>query len=417
MARPSATPARLRLPSGGAVGRGLALVLAVALLLLGDLAAPTAGTPLSRSVSLAALPLVLPVARYAVRPHPGSGGLLALAGGLLAGPVRSLFYDPLRDADCRGCFRGAFAVLPDIAVADSLALIGNVMVVAGLTLAIPWRRLTLAPVAMAGVGVAAVFTGPLASALAGVGIAAASLASHLLTQVWSRRQLARLVTGLQKAVDLDLVGIEELEQDLVRRHTLTPQVRLGLEQARLRVRLADRASEIAESRQRIVARADEEARRLERDLHDGAQQHLLGLGMALLDAPQTPRIARALEETRGCIDDLRRVARGIYPPVLESAGLRPALVALAQGAFRELDVPDGRLPPLVERTAFHVVADALRRSPPPHVVHARLDAGVFTVSLDAPPPPREAVVNDRVAALGGTIASEEDLTVVRLPCA
>ena len=82
------------------------MVLGAALLLLGDLAPPTAGTPLSRSLSLAALPLVLPVSRYAVRPHPGFGGLLALAGGLVAGPVRSLFYDPLRDADCRGCFRG-----------------------------------------------------------------------------------------------------------------------------------------------------------------------------------------------------------------------------------------------------------------------------------------------------------------------
>ncbi len=103
--------------------------------------------------------------------------------------------------------------------------------------------------------------------------------------------------------------------------------------------------------------------------------------------------------------------------MLDSAGLRPALVALAQGAFRELDVPDSRLPPLVERTAFHVVADALRRSPPPHAVHARLDGGVFTMSLDASPPPREAVVHDRIAALGGTIGREEDLTVVRLPCA
>ena len=165
-----------------------------------------------------------------------------------------------------------------------------------------------------------------------------------------------------------------------------------------------------------MERADQEARRLERDLHDGAQQYLLGLGMALLAEPQTPRTAQALRETHACIDDLRTVAREIYPPVLESGGLRPALSALARGRLAALDVPDRRFPAATERTAYLAVADILHRGAQPISVAGRVTGDELVVEVNGPPPPGQALIHDRVAATGGTLHVQDCRTVMRLPC-
>ncbi len=187
-------------------------------------------------------------------------------------------------------------------------------------------------------------------------------------------------------------------------------------QARLRLALAEQATQIDESRRRIVERADHEARRLERDLHDGAQQYLLGLGLALLAEPQTASTAQALRETHACIDDLRGVAREVYPPVLESSGLRPALVALASGRLTALDIPDGRFSAAAERAAYLVVADILHRGSQRIAVSLSLTGTELTLVVDGPPPPRDAHIHDRVAATGGALRVEENRTVMRLPC-
>jgi PAS domain S-box-containing protein len=129
--------------------------------------------------------------------------------------------------------------------------------------------------------------------------------------------------------------------------------------------------ELRASRARIVTAADEERRRLERDLHDGAQQRLVHLSLLLKLArsrigedPDAGRVALddAIEELGAATSELRELARGIHPAVLSDGGLGPALTALAARARprpRVIDVPRERLPAAVEATAYFVVAEAL----------------------------------------------------------
>src|SRR5205085_6117647 len=104
---------------------------------------------------------------------------------------------------------------------------------------------------------------------------------------------------------------------------------------------ADAREQLATSRMRIVEAADAERRRLERNLHDGAQQRLVSLALMLReveakldDEPEAARtrLAEAREELGLAIDELRELARGIHPAVLTDRGLRVALEALARRA-------------------------------------------------------------------------------------
>jgi signal transduction histidine kinase len=133
-------------------------------------------------------------------------------------------------------------------------------------------------------------------------------------------------------------------------------------------------AELRHSRTRIVEATDAERRRLERDLHDGAQQRLVSLSLALrllrsrLDAGDEANdgaIAAADEaaaELRVAIKELRELARGIHPAILTEAGLGPAIVALADRSTVPAVVgalPDRRLTAAVEATAYFVVSEAL----------------------------------------------------------
>jgi PAS domain S-box-containing protein len=130
-------------------------------------------------------------------------------------------------------------------------------------------------------------------------------------------------------------------------------------------------NELRRSRARIVEAGDAERRRLERNLHDGAQQRLvsLSLSLRLAQARLTSDPAAASELLTGAgaelaqaLEELRELARGIHPAVLTDRGLGPALESLADRAPLpvELDqVPRERLPASVEAAAFYVVAEAL----------------------------------------------------------
>jgi signal transduction histidine kinase len=133
-------------------------------------------------------------------------------------------------------------------------------------------------------------------------------------------------------------------------------------------------AEIRRSRARIVEATDEERRRLERDLHDGAQQRLVSLSLALrllrtrLETPDggnADAIAaadQAAAELKLAIQELRELARGIHPAILTEAGLGPAIAALADRSAVPTVVssmPDRRLSPAVEATAYFVVSEAL----------------------------------------------------------
>jgi len=191
---------------------------------------------------------------------------------------------------------------------------------------------------------------------------------------------------------------------------------------------ADNLTELTASRARVVATADETRRRIERDLHDGAQQRLISLGLALR-AAQTevpPQLGRLEAELAGVADglasvqdDLQEMARGIHPAILAQGGLEPALKTLARRCTIpvELDLRAGaRLPERVEVAAYYVVAEALTNA----AKHARasvvrveaaaagraLHLGVRDDGTGGADPVRGSGLiglKDRVEALGGTL--------------
>jgi signal transduction histidine kinase/CHASE3 domain sensor protein len=187
-------------------------------------------------------------------------------------------------------------------------------------------------------------------------------------------------------------------------------------------------AQLAASRARVVAAADETRRRIERDLHDGTQQRLVSLALELRAAQarvppeqkdlveQWSRTARGLTEV---MEELREISRGLHPAILERGGLGPALRALARraGVPVKLNVRvSGRLPERVEVAAYYVVSEALANA----VKHARasvveVDIGVADEILrllvrddgigDADPARGSGLIglSDRVEAVGGRI--------------
>ena len=146
-------------------------------------------------------------------------------------------------------------------------------------------------------------------------------------------------------------------------------VSVALENARLHGESQDQLAELRASRERIVAAGDAERRRLERDLHDGAQQRLVAIALQLrllqnrvADDPSAQAlVTTASEELSQSLAELRELARGIHPAVLEH-GLAAALEALATRATVATSVtyePDGRLPEPVELAAYFVASEAL----------------------------------------------------------
>ncbi len=129
---------------------------------------------------------------------------------------------------------------------------------------------------------------------------------------------------------------------------------------------AQAREELAASRARIVAAGDAERRRLERNLHDGAQQRLVSLALMLRLAarrhPGDADLERAGEELSQALQELRELARGIHPAVLTERGLEPAVRAVADRAQLPVElsvVLDARLPAPVEVAAYYVVSEAL----------------------------------------------------------
>ena len=129
---------------------------------------------------------------------------------------------------------------------------------------------------------------------------------------------------------------------------------------------AQAREELAASRARIVAAGDAERRRLERNLHDGAQQRLVSLALMLRLAarrhPDDRDLSSAGEELSHALQELRELARGIHPAVLTERGLEPAVRALADRAPVPVELTVGfeeRLPQAVEAAAYYVVSEAL----------------------------------------------------------
>lgn len=200
---------------------------------------------------------------------------------------------------------------------------------------------------------------------------------------------------------------------------------LALHNERLRAELRRRLAEVAASRERIARATIIERRRVERDLHDGAQQRLLALG-ALLgrirveigDGRTKDLVEEAISELRGTIDELREFARGIHPSLLAERGLGPAIEALAERSEVpvELDAETVRCRSTSEMAAYFVVAESITNatkhaSPEAITVRVQRRVGDLVVSvLDDgaggadPGGPGLTGLADRVEALGGTLS-------------
>ncbi|MEO7117694.1 MAG: sensor histidine kinase, partial [Candidatus Limnocylindrales bacterium] len=225
-------------------------------------------------------------------------------------------------------------------------------------------------------------------------------------------------------------------------------VRLAVDNERLNAALEAQLDEVRASRTRIVEAADAERRRLERDLHDGAQQRLVALAISLrmlgtslgpaVSADVTEELDAAGAELRAAIEELRELARGLDPPLLREAGLGPALESLAErmrtSVKLDLQLPPPRLPKDVETTAYFFVAEALANVTK-HAqatlvtITARSQDGTLALSVaddgrgGADPKAGSGLrgLADRVAAAGGTfdVTSSRDGTslVASIPCA
>ncbi|MDQ3735318.1 MAG: sensor histidine kinase [Actinomycetota bacterium] len=220
---------------------------------------------------------------------------------------------------------------------------------------------------------------------------------------------------------------------------------LAIEIARLQVELRRQLDEVEASRARMVVVADDERRRIERDLHDGAQQRLVSIGLALRHAQHAlgsaaPEASRAIDgavaEIAVAIDELRELARGLRPAHLD-AGLEPALRELARRAPLPVEVRAtlDRFTPDVETAAYFTVCEGLTNV----VKHARAsrvlvaaerqdDMLVISVADDGVGRARARIgsgligLSDRVTAQGGTLTIDSDeghgtILVAEFPCA
>ncbi len=160
--------------------------------------------------------------------------------------------------------------------------------------------------------------------------------------------------------------------------------RLALENARLVAVAAAQLDEIRSARRELVEAGDVARRRIERDLHDGAQQRLAALTLRLAagaanqaDPVLRELLDRARDELRLSLQELRDLAHGTYPAALTDGGLRPAVTDLVERLPLpvRVDIPAGRWPPAVEVTAYFVISEALTNT----VKHA--DATAATVRV------------------------------------
>ena len=195
---------------------------------------------------------------------------------------------------------------------------------------------------------------------------------------------------------------------------VTAAARLALENERLQAEVRARLEELRASRARIVAAGDAERKRLERDLHDGAQQRLVGLSLSLrlaqLAEPEAAtQLAEAETELRAAIAELRELARGIFPAVLDDEGLAAAVEALAEetaAPIRIRALPAGRFAEPLEAAAYAVVAEAARTAAGTIAVDARRTDDALVVEVEAPALGELDLVEleDRVGAVDGRLA-------------
>jgi signal transduction histidine kinase len=211
---------------------------------------------------------------------------------------------------------------------------------------------------------------------------------------------------------------------------LATTARLALEHERLHAARRARLHELRASRARIVAAADAQRRALERDLHDGAQQRLVAVALAIRlarhriaadDPALDARLAAAEARIRDAVVELRDVAHGLFPTVLADEGLRAALDELSEHAprFVPRTVPGGRFPLEVESAAYFAAVEALRLTEHDVTVDAVAENGNLRLVIGTETALDAALmeIRDRVGAVGGTVAARDGELRLEMPCA
>ncbi|MBF4762645.1 hypothetical protein ISU07_05860 [Nocardioides islandensis] len=446
-----------RMRSGAAVAAGAVLVVVV------DGRTLAAG-PTARSVATAGLPLVLVLVGLVVHGRR-PGVLAAAAGAVLAGPVRQALDDPFHDPGClRLCDPNPLVVSPHPGLADAVTLVGGVALVGGLVLASrgPWPR-TLGGLATAGFASWSLVTGTLAGGVLAGSVAVVLLAAELARAESAAARLTDAVAALATAEDpedllarafggrpvvlgypvgeglvIDRSGrrlpasapdetvievsgptgvVAELRGQLsgvgpvAVARALRGPARLALENNRLAAEATLRADQLRASAARLVSLAEEGRRRLEQDLHDGAQRHVLNLGLAVR-AEQglgDDVRARAAGVIKAVLDQLRDLAHGISPPELETGGLAHAFAGLADRSPVPLDagVVPAALDTASAHAAYRLVEETLRSATAPVTVRLTEGPGCWRLAVTTEEggstPPSGS---DRFRALGGSLVSQ-----------
>jgi signal transduction histidine kinase len=242
-----------------------------------------------------------------------------------------------------------------------------------------------------------------------------------------------------------IVHDPELDPGLV--ESAGAAARLALHNARLQADVSAQLAKVQESRRRIVTAGDEQRRKIERDLHDGAQQRLVALALELRIAQRqfgeaSPELERvlgdAVSELQVAVEELRELARGVHPAVLTEEGLPGALMSLAARTPVpvRIDAPEDRFPGEIEAAAYFVACEAIANAVKhAHATQIRVSAqrrdGTLVVEVedDGVGGARENGAGsglrgliDRVEAHGGTLRVESEpgagtRVVGELPCA
>jgi signal transduction histidine kinase len=240
-------------------------------------------------------------------------------------------------------------------------------------------------------------------------------------------QPGRMATVVEANGELLAVLVHDpaiLDEDAGLLEAVGSVARLALANERLAAQVRAQLEEVRASRARIVEAADAERRRVERDLHDGAQQRLLALAMRLDQARSSEQLSpelldEATAELRAAVSEVRDLSRGVHPPILSEAGLGPAIESLAERTPVPIviDAPACRYASPVESAAYFVVAESLtnvvryagatRVRVAIHEADGRLEVRVSDDGRGGADAGRGSGLRglaDRVGALGGSLA-------------
>ncbi|MCU1464586.1 MAG: histidine kinase [Actinomycetia bacterium] len=240
---------------------------------------------------------------------------------------------------------------------------------------------------------------------------------------------ARTSVGAPIVVEGELWGVAVATSTGGRRFRGDTEARLAAFTALVALAIANAESrdELAASRARVLAAADEARRRIERDLHDGTQQRLTALALELraTEAAVPPdmtgirtQLSRTAKGLAAAVDDLQEISRGIPPAILSKGGLGPAIKALARRSAIPVELElssDTRLPERIEVGAYYVVSEALTNAVKhsgASVVYIRVDVDDLVAQISirddgvggADPTRGSGLtgLQDRVESLGGT---------------